>query len=113
MTSEIVTPPLRCIRAITCAILLPSRGAPAASFALAVFLALGAALAAVAFLVAFPFAGATWADCARPLAFVAALRFAGAAAGFLASGSGCAASPRSRMRSQILVAATLLVLKRF
>src|SRR5579871_6060208 len=74
ISSEIVTPPFRCIRAMACAILLPSRGEPASRFFAAV-LALGAFLAAGTFLVALAFAGASFADCAPPLAFLSGLGF--------------------------------------
>src|ERR1017187_4545230 len=94
-----VAPFFRLSRAIAWAILLPSRG-PVASFALAAFLALGAALAGVAFLVALPLPGAPLADCARPLAFLSGFGFAGAAAGF-------AASPSPWMRCQMRATAVL------
>src|ERR1017187_5104618 len=104
MISEMVAPPLRWSMAITWAILLPSRGPPP-SFALAAFLALGAALAGVAFLVALAFAGAPLADCAPPLAFSFAF-------GFVAcSGFGSSGAPSPLMRSQMRLAAALLLLK--
>src|ERR1039457_1331503 len=104
MISEMVAPPLRWSMAITWAILLPSRGPPP-SFALAAFLALGAALAGVAFLVALAFAGAPLADCATPLAFFFAF-------GFVAcSGFGSSGAPSPLMRSQMRLAAALLLLK--
>src|ERR1039458_8124098 len=57
MISVSVAPFLRCSIATTWAVLLPSRG-PALSCSLAAFLALGALLAGVVFLVVLAFAGA-------------------------------------------------------
>jgi hypothetical protein len=57
--------------------------------------------------------GAPFADCAPPVAFFPAFGFEGAASGFVASGSGCAASPKFWTRFQIWLAAALLVLKPF
>ena len=73
--------------------MLPSRG-PAASCAFGPFLPLGALLAGLVFMVAFPLAGAHLADFALPVAFLAALGLAGAA-------SGCAASLSPWMRCQM------------
>src|ERR1035441_2894963 len=81
-SSSKVAPFFRLSIAITWAILLPSRGPPP-SFALAVFLALGAFLAGVAFLVALPLA-----DCARLVPFFPAFGFAACSA------CGCSGSPR-------------------
>src|ERR1017187_4209199 len=78
--------------ATTCVVFEPSRGA-AASATWAPFLPLEA-LAAVAFFVALPFAGAALADCAPPLAFLAAFGLLGAVAG-------CAASASPWMRAQM------------
>src|ERR1035441_1717523 len=72
---------------------------------LATFLALGAFLAGVAFLLAVAFAGAPLADCAPPLAFFFAF-------GFVAcSGFGSSGAPSPLMRSQMRLAAALLLLK--
>src|ERR1022692_2271458 len=101
MISVSVAPFLRWSIATTCAVLLPSRG-PVASCAFAAFLPLGAAFAGVAFFPGFPFVGAALADCAPPLAFLAAFGSAGAV-----SGLGCAASPRPWMRCQIRAPAVL------
>jgi len=79
---------------------------PALSSFLAAFLALGAALAGMAFLVALPLAGAPLAACAVPLAFSPPFGFAG-------SGAGSAALPSPWMASQILLAPALAVLKPF
>src|ERR1017187_780421 len=62
-SSSKVAPFFRLSIAIIWAILLPSRGPPP-SFALAVFLALGALLAGVAFLAGSPLARPPLADCA-------------------------------------------------
>src|ERR1039458_533232 len=75
-SSSKVAPFFRLSIAITWAILLPSRGPPP-SFALAVFLALGAFLAGVAFLVALPLAGPPLAGRARVVAFFSGLRLRG------------------------------------
>src|ERR1039458_7255398 len=87
MISEMVAPVARCSMATTWAVLLPSRGAAAASRpsrAFAAVLPLGAFLAGVAFLAALPLSGAPLADCAPrlagctpPLAFPSAFGFAG------------------------------------
>jgi hypothetical protein len=69
-----------------------------------------APLAGAVFLVVLAFAGPPWADCARPLPW--RLAFGLAATGLAALGAGWAASPRVRMRSQMRVAAMLLVWKR-
>ena len=82
MISLMVAPFLRCSMPITWAILLPGRGACASGWGLT-FFALGAGLAGVAFLVAFPFAGATRGFCGAAAGFLLAfvrLGFAGAAA---------------------------------
>jgi hypothetical protein len=68
MISSMVAPFFRWSMATTCAVFEPSRGVAATW---APFLPLEA-LAGVAFLVALPFAGAGLADCAPPLAFLAA-----------------------------------------
>jgi hypothetical protein len=65
MISGSVAPFFRCSIATTWAVLLPSRG-PAASGALAAFLALGAFLAGVVFLVVLAFAGGPVGPRARP-----------------------------------------------
>src|ERR1039457_577886 len=98
-SSSKVAPFFRLSIAITWAILLPSRGPPP-SFALAVFLALGAFLAGVAFLVALPLA-----DCARLVPFFPAFGFAACSA------CGCSGSPRLLMRSQMRATAALVLLK--
>src|ERR1039457_3646453 len=103
-SSSKVAPFFRLSIAITWAILLPSRGPPP-SFALAVFLALGAFLAGVAFLVALPLAGAPLADCARFVAFFPAFGFAACSA------CGCSGSPGLLMRSQMRATAALVLLK--
>ena len=90
MISSMVAPFFRWSMATTCAVFEPSRGVAATW---APFLPLEA-LAGVAFLVALPFAGAGLADCAPPLAFFAAF-------GLVGAGSGCAASPKPWMRSQM------------
>src|SRR5450631_4524223 len=101
MISVSEAPLFRWSIATTCAVLLPSRAVPAAFF-----WPLGAFFPAVDFLAALSLEVATLGARAPPLAFFPAFAFA-------AAGSGCVASPKSRMRSQILVAATLLVLNRF
>src|ERR1019366_180954 len=98
MISASVAPFFRWSMATTWAVLLPSRG-PALSGALAAFLAWGALLAGVVFLVALALAGAPLAACAPPLAFRSAFGFAG--------------SPKLWMCSQIRPAATLALLKLF
>src|SRR5271154_4658917 len=105
MISASVAPFLRWSIATTWAVLLPSRGA-AASSTLAVVLALGAFLAGVVFLVAVALTGAPLADCALTFAFLSAFGFAGSA-------SGLAATARLWMRSQMRLAAELLLLNRF
>src|ERR1035438_3297635 len=105
MISASVAPFLRFSIAMTCSVLLPSRG-PALSSDLAAFLALGALLAAVVLLVALAFAGAPLAACALPLAFLSAFGFAGFA-------SGLGASPRPWMRSQMRLEPALAFLKPF
>src|ERR1022692_773946 len=97
-SSSKVAPFFRLSIAIIWAILLPSRGPPP-SFALAVFLALGA------FLVAVPLAGAPLADCARLVPFFPAFGFAACSA------CGCSGSPRLLMRSQMRATAALVLLK--
>src|ERR1039457_1467236 len=103
-SSSKVAPFFRLSIAITWAILLPSRGPPP-SFALAVFLALGAFLAGVAFLVALPLAGAPLAGCARLVPFFSAFGFAACSA------CGCSGSPRLLMLSQMRATAALVLLK--
>src|SRR5580700_3287112 len=98
MISTSVAPFLRCSRATTWAVLEPSRG-PALSSFLTAFLALGAALAGMAFLVGLAFAGAPLAAFAPPLAFLAAFGFAGSAA-----------LPSPWIAAQILLAPALAVL---
>src|SRR6202035_4898993 len=102
ISSLMLTPPLRCISAITWAILLPARGVlrVLANGVLPVFFPLGAALAAVAFFFALPWAGAPWAAGAPTVAFVAAFGLARGAD----SGSTLPIWP---MRCQILPAALL------
>src|SRR5271154_1564562 len=105
MISARVAPFFRCSIATTCAVLLPSRGA-GASCVLSAGLALGTFLATVALLVALDFAGAPLADCAPPLAFLSAFSFAG----FVAA---LAVTARLWTRSQMRLAAELLLLNRF
>lgn len=105
MISASVAPFFRWSMATTWAVLLPSRG-PALSCALAAFLALGAFLTAVVFLVALALADAPLAACAPPLAFLRAFGFAGSA-------SGLAGSPSRWIRSQMRLAAVLVLLNPF
>ena len=105
MISASVAPFLRFSIAMTCSVLLPSRGAALFS-ALAAFLALGAFFTGVVFLVALAFVDAPLAACALPLAFLSAFGFAGFA-------SDLGASPRPWMRSQMRLAAALAFLKLF
>src|ERR1022692_4450526 len=115
--SAMVAPPFRFGSAITSSLLDPVRAAfgslagfdflatfVALGVFLATFVALGVFLAGVAFLLALAFAGAPLADRAPPLPFFPAFGFAGVS-------SGCAASPRPLMRSQMRLAAALLLLK--
>src|ERR1039457_3606735 len=105
MISASVAPFFRWSIAMTCSVLLPSRGAALFS-ALAAFLALGAFFTGVVFLVALAFVDAPLAACALPLAFLSAFGFAGFA-------SDLGASPRPWMRSQMRLAAALAFLKLF
>src|SRR5450755_2088883 len=82
--SEMVAPLFRRSMPTTWALLLPSRNA-AAFLAWVALSRRDAFLAGVAFVVAFPLAGAILADCAPTSAFLAAFGLAG--------GSGCAGMP--------------------
>src|ERR1700686_486698 len=110
ISSLMLTPPLRCISAITWAILLPARGVLRvwANGVLPVFFPFGTALAAVAFFFALPWAGAPWAAGAPTVAFVAAFGLARGAD----SGSTLPIWPSLAMRCQILPAALLGSCKR-
>src|SRR6266849_6870169 len=99
MISCSVAPSFRCSIATTWAVLLPSRAVPGALAGFAPLAALGVFFAGVGSLVALAFAGAPLAGCAPRLA--------------LGSAFGFAVSPSPWMRSQILPAAVLVVLKLF